>query len=206
MKTQSDEISIYLLSLHALTEVVLANFLPWLTESEVQRYRRFIRPERRQQFLAGRIILRRALAQLLDMPATELEVIEQAGNAPRLGQPELSDVGFSLSHSGQWVACAVSGNTKLGLDIEMLNPERDFSALALQAFNADENTWLAQQDAGNRLHDFYQLWTAKEAQIKLNQASVQCVHLPHPELSITLCSSRQLTSAPQLLQTSLSAE
>ncbi|PXX47559.1 4'-phosphopantetheinyl transferase family protein [Undibacterium pigrum] len=206
MKTQTDEASIYLLSLHTLTDSVLVNFLPWLSESEVQRYQRFIRPERQRQFLAGRILLRQALARLLDMSATELELIEQAGNAPRLVRPELSDAGFSLSHSGPWVACAVSASTKLGLDIEMLNPERDFSALALQAFNADENAWLAQQDAGNRLHDFYQLWTTKEAQIKLNQKSMQCVHLPHPELSITLCSSRRLTSAPQLLQISLSAK
>lgn len=206
MKTQSDEASIYLFSLHTLTDSDLASFLPRLSDSEVQRYRRFIRPERRQQFLAGRILLRQVLAHLLDMPTTELELIEQAGNAPRLGQPELSGVGFSLSHSGRWVACAVSASSKLGLDIEVLNPERDFFALALQAFNADENVWLAQQDAGNRMHDFYQLWTTKEAQIKLNQASAQCLHLPHPELSITLCSSKPLSSAPQLLATTLSAK
>ncbi|MES2039443.1 MAG: 4'-phosphopantetheinyl transferase superfamily protein [Pseudomonadota bacterium] len=206
MKTQSDEASIYLLSLRALSDADLSGFLPWLSSSEVQRYQRFIRPERQRQFVAGRILLRQALSSLLGLPATELELIEQPGNAPRLNNPELTHAGFSLSHSGSWVACAVSATSKLGLDIELLNPDRDFSALALQAFNANENAWLAQQDADNRACDFYQLWTAKEAQIKLNVASAQCMHFPHPELSITLCSDKRFTSQPQFLPSSLSAK
>ncbi|MBI3728161.1 MAG: 4'-phosphopantetheinyl transferase superfamily protein [Burkholderiales bacterium] len=206
MKTQSDEASIYLLSLHAVNDAGLSVFLPWLSSSEVQRYQRFIRPERQRQFLVGRILLRQALSGLLGLPATELEVIEQPGNAPRLNDPELTHAGFSLSHSGSWVACAVSANSKLGLDIELLNPDRDFSALALQAFNADENDWLAQQDASDRVRDFYQLWTTKEAQIKLNVVSAQCMQFVHPELSITLCSDKQFASTPQLLLSSLSAK
>ncbi|MFZ6775329.1 4'-phosphopantetheinyl transferase family protein [Undibacterium sp. Ji83W] len=206
MKTQPDEASIYLLSLRALNDVDLSAFLPWLSSSEVQRYQHFIRPERQQQFLAGRILLRQALSSLLGLPASELELTEQPGSAPRLNNPELTHAGFSLSHSGPWVACAVSATSKLGLDIELLNSGRDFSALALQAFNTDENAWLAQQDAGNRVRDFYQLWTTKEAQIKLNAASAQCMHFPHPELSVTLCSDTRFASPPQFLLSSLSAK
>lgn len=184
-----------------ISDIDLAGYFPWLSTSEVLRYERFIKKERQRQFLAGRVLLRLALGQLLDLPASTLQLTERPGNAPQLDFPACPDLGFSLSHSGNWVACAVSTSTRLGLDIELLDPDRDFSALALHAFDAAENAWLQQQDAGNRVRDFYQLWTSKEARIKLNAANAsaeQCIHFPHPELSIMLCSAGQLTPPPQL--------
>ncbi|MFZ6730693.1 4'-phosphopantetheinyl transferase family protein [Undibacterium sp. Ji42W] len=184
----------------------LANYISWLSPFELQRYQRFVRPLRQRQFLVGRILLRQSLSQLLNLPVNELQLSECPGNVPRLGNPELTHTGFSLSHSGSWIACAVSANGKLGLDIELLNPNRDFSALALQAFNTDESAWLEQRPASDRMRDFYQLWTTKEAQIKLNQPSAQCLHFPHPDLSITLCSAKRLEFLPQVVLSSLSAE
>ncbi|MBC3919843.1 4'-phosphopantetheinyl transferase superfamily protein [Undibacterium sp. CY18W] len=189
----------------------LACYISWLGPTELQRYQRFVRPERQRQFLLGRILLRQSLSQLLDVPVSALQLTECPGNAPQLDFPVCPDLGFSLSHSGNWVACALSASTRLGLDIELLNPDRDFSALALHAFDAAENAWLQQQDAGNRMHDFYRLWTSREAHIKLNAKlnaelnveNAECLHFPHPELSITLCSAEQLTSSPQLLHIDL---
>ncbi|MFZ6758559.1 4'-phosphopantetheinyl transferase family protein [Undibacterium sp. Ji50W] len=189
-----------------ITDIDLAAYLPWLSKNEVLRYQRFVKRERQRQFLAGRVLLRQSLSQLLDVPVSTLQLTERPGNAPRLDFPACPELGFSLSHSGNWLACAVSADSRLGLDIELLNPDRDFSALALQAFDAAENAWLHQQDAGSRVRDFYQLWTSKEAHIKLNVASAECLHFQHPELSITLCSARQFTSPPQLLHIGLSAE
>jgi len=206
MKIQSDKTCIYLLDLHTLSDQDSADFLVCLGDGEMQRYKRFIRPERQRQFLAGRILLRQALSRLLGLAITEVELMEQAGKAPQLHKPDLPEVGFSLSHSGPWVACAVSVDSKLGLDIEMLNPERDFAALALQAFGADESVCLDGLDASQRMYKFYQLWTSKEAQFKLNEPVAQYMHFSHPELAITLCSASRLEPAPQLVLTSLSAK
>ncbi|MFZ6767714.1 4'-phosphopantetheinyl transferase family protein [Undibacterium sp. Di26W] len=184
----------------------LACYTSWFTPTELQRYQGFVRRERQWQFLVGRILLRQSLSQLLGVPASTLQLTERPGNAPQLDFPAYPDLGFSLSHSGNWVACAVSTSTRLGLDIELLDPDRDFSALALHAFDAVDNAWLQQQDAASRVRDFYQLWTSKEAHIKLNVTSAECLHFQHPELSITLCSARQFTSPPQLLHIGLSAE
>ncbi|WP_422975892.1 4-phosphopantetheinyl transferase [Undibacterium sp. Ji49W] len=188
----------------------LACYTSWLGPTELQRYQRFVRSERQRQFLLGRILLRHSLSQLLDVPVSVLQLTERPGNAPQLDFPVCPDLGFSLSHSGNWVACALSASTRLGLDIELLNPDRDFPALALHAFDAAdavENAWLQQQDVGNRMHDFYRLWTSREARIKLNaklnMENAECLHFPHPELSITLCSAGQLTSPPQLLHIDL---
>ncbi|MFZ6870876.1 4'-phosphopantetheinyl transferase family protein [Undibacterium sp. Di27W] len=195
-----------MLDTSTLTDLALQSYQHYLNVDEALRYQRFVRRERQRQFLAGRVLLRRSLGQLLKVPHTSLRLIEQRNNAPLLDWPDSPDIGFSLSHSGNWVACAVSATSRLGLDIELLNPARDFSALALHVFDAEENACLNQQDQADRMHDFYRLWTSKEAHIKLNVPSAQCIQLAHTELSITLCSARQLTATPQLLQTSLSVE
>lgn len=198
---------IWLVDSSLIEDRELACYTSWLGPTELQRYQRFVRQERQRQFLLGRILLRQSLSQLLDVPVSTLQLTERTGNAPQLDFPACPDLGFSLSHSGNWVACAVSASTRLGLDIELLNPDRDFSALALHAFDTAENAWLQQQDAGNHMRNFYRLWTSREARMKLNAklnaASPECLHFPHPELSITLCSAGQFTSPPQLLHIDL---
>lgn len=198
------EVKIFLLDISLLAD--LQPYECYLSAGEEARCRQFVRFERRNQFLAGRMLLRQSLSQLLDIPFKDVQLTEQKGNAPRFDWSGNPEIGFSLSHSGNWVACAVSTTAKLGLDIELLNADRDLPELALHAFDTEENAWLNRQDATNRVRDFYQLWTRKEAQFKLNLPPVQCVHLPHPALSITLCSDRQLASPPQLVCICLSAE
>ncbi|MCH8620662.1 4'-phosphopantetheinyl transferase superfamily protein [Undibacterium sp. TS12] len=197
---------VWLVDSSSIKDRELTCYTSWLAPTELRRYRCFVRPERQRQFLIGRVLLRQRLSQLLEVPVDVLQLTERPGNAPQLDFPAFPDIGFSLSHSGNWIGCALSSNNKLGLDIELLNPDRDFSALALHAFDAEESVWINQQDADNRMHAFYQLWTKKEAQIKLNLPCAQCLQLPHHALSITLCSDRQFVSPPLLLQVGLSAE
>lgn len=64
---------------------------------------------------------------------------------------------ISLSHSGAWVAVAVSPILMLGIDVEIHRP-RDFRKLAAYAFGPRE-AGVAQ----NSPADFYRLWTLREA-------------------------------------------
>ena len=178
----------------------------WLSQSEAARDARFVRRQRQRQFLIGRILLRQALGQLLGAPADSVKLIEQPGYAPRLDRPDSAGVGFSLSHSGPWVACAVSLDTRLGLDIEVINPARDLQALAGQAFDPGQNAWLSARPESGRVRDFYLLWSANEARFKLNQSTMpsHCSELFHPLLSVSLCSAQPLLV--QLVQTSLLPE
>lgn len=184
----------------------LAQFIAWLSPGEAQRYRQFVRPLRQRQFLIGRVLLRQALGKLLGAPAASVKLIEQPGNAPQLDWPDRSGVGFSLSHSGPWVACAVSAETRLGLDIEVIDPARDLPALAEQAFDPDQNAWLNARPDASRVSDFYRLWSAKEARFKLNAPSAQCIALSHPQLSAVLCSAHSLSHVPLLAPVSLLPE
>ena len=77
------------------------------------------------------------------------------------GKPLLDFCFFSISHSGDLVACAVS-ERPIGLDIERCNPIKPrkhyplFSPNECRYINAASNPSLA----------FYAIWTGKEAYIK----------------------------------------
>lgn len=188
---------LWLLDASAHDDAQLATYLGWLSAGELQRYGRFTRPARRRQFLAGRILLRQLLGSLLGVDGADIVLSEQPGAAPRLEHPASEAIGFSISHSGRWVACAASLDTKLGLDIEVIDPARDIAALARQAFSEEEIKALEQRAQAERLDGFYALWCAQEAGIKLGTASAACFHLQHADLAIALCSARHLEQAPR---------
>lgn len=190
--------TVWLLDCRGIGDEELAPFAGWLGPSEAQRLARFVRAGRRRQFVAGRALLRQSLGALLGMSPESVRLVERPGNAPLLDVPGTEDVGFSLSHSGEWVACAVSATSRLGLDVERIDAARDIDALAAQAFDAEQQAWLAAQPASARVRDFYQLWSSAEARFKLGAPVEHEFRLPHPDLSIVLCSAQRLAPQPEL--------
>jgi len=207
MTGQEARAEVLLIDGDAVNAESLAAFYSWLGKGEQARLQRFVREQRKRQFVVGRGLLRMALARLLNVAPETVGLEEQVGKAPRLilqpspARPSAASVGFSISHSGRWVACAVSRQTALGLDIEMRDMSRDLDALAAQAFGADEMPqWerLRALPAQQRADSFYRLWSEKEARFKLGRSdSVHCMAIPHAELSIVLCGAMPL-AAPQL--------
>lgn len=205
--------SIWLVDMTALSDQALASFLPLLGVSEMQRYGRFVRSERQRQFLVGRVLLRQVAGAMLGVPAHALAVTERRGQAPllALGAAVADDGGrvpalpyFSLSHSGPWVACAVSSHTALGLDIELADSERDIAALAQQAFGPEEAQELAAAPPQAPVAAFYRRWSTQEARYKLGECvAPSCISIEHPELSVVLCSAQPLDSAPLIHPTQL---
>ncbi|WP_211463750.1 4'-phosphopantetheinyl transferase family protein [Collimonas silvisoli] len=144
-------------------------FLACLSETERLRYRRFLRPLRQREFLLGRILLRFAVSRLAGIGPDAVHVTERKNQAPLVQLPVASTMHprFSLSHSRGWVACAASVDTALGLDIEMLDAERDVDAIGRAAFSAAESNWLSSRPAEDKVANFYTLWSSKEALFKL---------------------------------------
>jgi len=177
---------VWLLDGRLVGDAALQSCEGWLSESEAARYAAFKRPLRRRQFLLGRTLLRRALGELLECPPQDVVLEEQPGKAPRLARDGSPLPGFSISHSGPWVACAVSPVSQLGLDIEVMDGTRDFAALAEQAFGGAEQAWLAAQP--EKIPAFYKLWCELEARIKLEPARGECSWLQYEDVAIVLCS------------------
>jgi 4'-phosphopantetheinyl transferase len=188
---------LWLLDAGALPASTLAAHAEWLGEGERQRLARFVRPLRRRQFIAGRALLRLALAHLPGVAPQSIMLEERPGNAPLLAAPALPGVGFSISHSGPWVACAVSVRGAVGLDIECIDPGRDVLALADQALGAQALAALQALEGEGRIAAFYEMWCLHEAAIKLGRPSAADHVYTHPGLALALCSA-EVQAAPRL--------
>jgi len=122
----------------------------------------------RARFVAGRAVLRRILATILDADAAALSLSQG-----RFGKPYLMNGGaphplrFNLSHSGNLVAVACCWEREVGIDIqhrrEIAEPELD----VLIGFALDgEGAGLEALPHSRRLDEFYRRWTRREAALK----------------------------------------
>jgi len=192
---------LWLVDSAALPAAALEAGLGWLSEAERLRHARFVRAERARQFVAGRVLLRLAIGALLGVAPRTVELFERPGNAPALVFPERPGLGLSISHSGPWVACAVSLAAPVGLDIERIDPARDLVALAEQAFGAETAAALAALDQAERAHMFYRQWCGYEAHIKLGREGADDHYFELPGLAIVLSSTRSLEVQAAVIDT-----
>ena len=188
---------LWMVDAHAVADADLPRLRESLSAGEQARCQRFVRAERLRQFVIGRVLARMALERVLGVPAREVVLEEQVASAPLLVAPVVPGVapGFSISHSGRWVACAVSAATALGLDIEMRDATRDLAALAQQAFDADEVRQWEALPATRRVDGFYRMWSTKEARFKLGREG-HSITIAHDALSVVVCSAAPLATPP----------
>jgi len=127
------------------------------------RLAQFTAPRRREQFVLGRWLARRALCEHFGGDIVDWDLTAAAGRPPTAaGRP---DIHLSLSHSGEWLACAVAAEP-VGVDVEVIKASRDVDALAEIVCGDDERRRLAGLYADAAQHLFHCFWTLKEAWLK----------------------------------------
>ena len=140
--------------------------LALLSESERHRYQAFLRPERRRQFLVGRILLRHALSEMFGGTPAMWRLCERLGGAPSLESATPHPVAFSLSHSRDQVACLLAVGARVGVDIEYAGRQRDCVRMAAHVFHPENARQLQSLGAEERITEFYRFWTLYEAASK----------------------------------------
>ncbi len=124
----------------------------------INRFKFFIDAKR---CLLGDLLSRFALCKQLQVQNNTLCFHSNRYGKPMLIEP--NNYYFNISHSGDWVVCAVD-DQPIGIDIEVIK-EIDFD-LARRFFSKLEYVDLMNQPEKNRLSYFYTLWTLKESYIK----------------------------------------
>jgi hypothetical protein len=121
---------------------------------------------RRRQFLAGHWLARIAAVETLGIDVDGCTLVQADDGSPRLQvDGRQSDWHVSLTHSGEWVACALAP-APVGVDLEMPRPRRDLLGLAAFAFSPDECRRLEALVDADRSDEFHRLWSLKEARGK----------------------------------------
>lgn len=135
-----------------------------LPDYERQRAARLKFAGPRRQYLVARYVLRQLLAVWCDADPWSLSFTIGPHGKPRLERPGAPE--FNLSHSGDWVAIALSADRPVGIDVETIDPKVSRDRLAARYFSPAEQTELAALPDSERWAAFYRGWTCKEAWIK----------------------------------------
>ena len=140
---------------------------------------------RKKQFLVCRSILASLLNQYCQIAILPTMVIGD-NNRPCFLDRNLPD--FNISHSQDWVAVAISLDGRVGVDIEVARPRKNYLDVAKSFFADAEYQWMMQQ--ADTLTAFWQLWTLKESALKLYAKGVWQIK------SVKVDIEKQLISAP----------
>lgn len=98
----------------------------------------------------------------------KLEVETLAIKRAASGKPFHEGVEFSVSHSGAVSIFAFAGVGALGVDVESLQRKVNAPAIVKRYFHPQEADWLASLDEKESHSEFFRMWTAKEASVKLS--------------------------------------
>lgn len=131
-----------------------------LGDADRQRAGRFRRDVDRHNFVLGRAMVHH-LVRAKDASAPC--VLSRGHN----GKPYLPGcAAFNLSHSGRWVACAVSRSEPVGIDVEVFDRLQDYRDLLASTTHPAERQCIAQLPPEKRFALFKRCWTRKEAALK----------------------------------------
>lgn len=119
-------------------------------------------PDATRRTLLGRSLVRALVSDCTGVNGARCHIHTDANGKPFLRLPSGGDgPAISVSHSGAFVAAAVTEMGELGIDIEHHRPNRPLSSLAEFAFGRQEQAAAATSPAS-----FYRIWSLREAMSK----------------------------------------
>ena len=148
-----------------LSEDAVHAALPYLNTYRCNRIRRIKTPLKRAQCVATGLLLRHLLG-------ADYRIQRTSTGKPILIKPE--QIYISLSHSGEWVFCALSDG-QVGVDAQEIKSisERIYT----RCFSPEEQAWIATHEQGA-----IRLWTRKEALGKYTgeglTSSISAIQIP----------------------------
>ncbi len=136
-------------------------------ESERLRFQRILHQDKKNEFIASRLLLRFLLTRYTSYDATCIETIPD-----RLGRPfwffngQPIDYYFSLSHTKKMVCCSLGRYPETGCDIERITGRKNQQALAKKIMNSEEYQRYLRLSSAEQLEFFFRTWSLKEAYVK----------------------------------------
>jgi 4'-phosphopantetheinyl transferase len=137
---------------------------PCLDGRDRERAARFRFPEDRARFVLGRGLARKCLGRYLRQPPETIEFAYTDRGRPFLAWDEA--VQFSISHTHDLVAIAVTVGARVGIDLEYVQTRPDVLEVAKQIFSEKDLQTFQALPRGEMRPAFFRAWTRKEAYLK----------------------------------------
>ena len=156
MKTE-----IYLLNIASRLDEPVEKYLRFFSAERVQKILRYKFNSDRNRTIFAELLAKKLIAERTGKNFTEIKIFRGENGKPYC---EESKIFFSLSHSGEWVACSI-GDCENGIDVEILNRKIDIN-IAKRFFLKNEFEILKSLDEAEQRKKFFEFWTLKEAALK----------------------------------------
>ncbi len=150
----------YKYDIRSLTDEEYNKYFSLMSPEKQQRVNKFRFADDKKRTVAGEMLARKTIAEWCSVDETDIVFYKNEH-----GKPYLKDLPcyFNISHSGDFVVCAVSEN-EIGIDIEKLRPI-DLK-IARRVFTENEQKRLFSELKEQQQDIFFSLWTEKEAVLK----------------------------------------
>lgn len=146
---------IYLIDLKKISSSLIEK---WQSEADKQKQEEFSKlkiESKRSARIAAEHLRRKAIADFCKVSPDEIKFLKtEKGKPYAIGLP----VHFNISHSGDYVVCAVS-DKEIGIDIEKI---RDVHPRSAERFACPEEL----EYINSTENGFFEIWTLKEAYFK----------------------------------------
>lgn len=137
-------------------------FRALLSQEKLNRIDKYRHIEDYRRSLLADVLARQMLSETVHIDASELDI-----RVDKYGKPYVANVSgyyFSVTHSGEYVACVV-GDEPCGIDIEeVVDIELD---IAKRFYSTSEYNSLVDKTDASWIPAFFEIWTIKEAYTKL---------------------------------------
>lgn len=155
-------VRVYVLNIkEKLDEPTFTELCKYVSVEKKEKINRFLRYEDRLRALFADLIVRYLLSTEYHTKNEEIQFSYNDYGKPSI--KNLSNVQFNVSHSGEWVVCAI-GDMEIGIDVEEVS-KADFD-IVKRFFSTEEAEAFSKVSEAMKKELFYELWTSKESYIK----------------------------------------
>jgi 4'-phosphopantetheinyl transferase len=134
-----------------------------ISRRERKRAERLVFPERRDDFILHRGLLRSILAKYLEEKPEQIRITISDSGKPILANHRLE---FNLSHSNDLMICGITAGARIGVDIQYIYPIESLDRVISKILATPEIELLNDVPKDERMELFFTIWTAKEALLK----------------------------------------
>ena len=154
----------YKLNINDMSESEYNKFFDLMSEEKREKVKRLKKDRDKKLSVCGEMLAKRAISELTGKNAEEI-VFE----IKKSGKPfcQNADIEFSISHSGEYVVCAVSTH-RVGIDIQIVTPYNDKTAKKV----CSEEEIKKIEESSDKAREFIKIWTKKEAVLKRDEKSI----------------------------------
>lgn len=153
---------IYAVKILNISEEKLYKLCLLIDSEKRYKIKKFINKKDKIRTLIGEILIRMIIIEKLKIGNKSIKFSKN-----QYGKPYLKDYpnfNFNISHSGEYVLCAVD-DKPIGIDVEEIE-HIEYKDIAKRFFTTEEFDYIVNQDLNFHLNRFYEIWILKESYIK----------------------------------------